>query len=401
MSDIEIRTLDEAQWRESLGLFRAALHALPVTDEQWAVGRRSYEPGRTLGAFRGDALAGTAFAWSSDLVVPGGGVLPMAAVTRVGVRSDQRRRGVLRELMHHQLSDIAARGEVFAALRPTEPVIYGRFGYGMATQGAKLTVSPKNVEFRPGAPAGGRVRLVSTDEALAVLPGIYERVGRTRPGAIARPGYWWTVFYERAFAAGEHIVLAVHTGPDGDDGYLMYRPTQGALPGTNATLAVEDFVASTPDALYGLWRFLLGIDLVDEITVWTRPTDEPVEEALLDPRPVTAREARSDLWLRLVDVPKALAARPYGSATVVIAVDDPVLPANSGHYRLTPDGATRTTAPAELSLDVSVLAMLYLGTWRPRPLATIGRLQEHTPGGAARADTAFAVPESSWCGTFF
>ncbi|GAA2983666.1 putative acetyltransferase [Actinokineospora diospyrosa] len=401
MSDIEIRTLDEAQWRESLGLFRAALHALPVTDEQWAVGRKSYEPGRTLGAFRGDTLAGTAFAWSSDLLVPGGGVLPMAAVTRVGVRSDQRRRGVLRELMRHQLIDAAERGEVFAALRPTEPVIYGRFGYGLATRGAKVVASPKNAAFRPEAPSGGQVRLVEPDEALAVMPGIYEREGRRRPGTIARPQYWWTVFYERAFAAAEHIILAVHSGPTGDDGYLMYRPTQGAAPGTNATLAVEDFVATTPDALYGLWRFLLGVDLVDEVTVWARPTDEPVEELLVDSRAITSRESRSDLWLRLVDVPRALAAREYGPGSVVIAVEDPLLPTNSGHYRITADGATRTTAPAELSLDVAVLAMLYLGTWRPQSLADVGRLRELVPGAAARADAVFAVREASWSGTFF
>ncbi|GLW95013.1 GNAT family N-acetyltransferase [Actinokineospora globicatena] len=401
MSDIEIRTLAESEWRASLGLFRAALHTLPVTDEQWAVAQRSYEPGRTLGAFHGGTLAGTAFAWSSDLLVPGGGVLPMAAVTRVAVRSDFRRRGVLRELMRQQLTDIAERGEPLAALRPTEPVIYGRFGYGLATHGAKTVVVPKDAVARAGVPSGGRVRLVEPDEALAVFPGIYERVGRCRPGTIARPPYWWTVFYERAFAVGEHIILAVHSGPDGDDGYLMYRPTPGALPGTNATLAVDDFVAATPDAVYGLWRFLLGVDLVDEVTVWTRPTDEPVSEMLVDPRAITRRESRSDLWLRLVDVPTALAGRTYGPGSVVVQVDDPLLPNNSGRYRITSDGVTRTTDAPELAVDVDVLAMLYLGTWRAVALAGVGRLTELVPGAAARADALFAVVEPSWCGTFF
>ncbi|SER30453.1 GNAT family N-acetyltransferase [Actinokineospora terrae] len=401
MSDIEIRTLADTEWRESLALFRAALHVTPPTDEQWAVGSRSYEPGRTLGAFCGDTLAGTAFAWSSDLLVPGGAVVPMAAVTRVGVRSDFRRRGVLRELMRRQLADVADRGEVLAALRPTEPVIYGRFGYGQATRGAKTVAAPRNAVLRPEVSSGGRVRLVTPAEALAVMPGIYERAGRSRPGTMARPSYWWTVAYERAFAADEHIIVAVHSGPTGDDGYLMYRPTPGALPGTNATLAVDDFVAAAPDAVYGLWRFLLGVDLVDEVTVWTRPTDEPIAEALTDPRAITSAEHRSDLWLRLVDVPKALAAREYGPATVVLEVEDPLLPSNSGIYRLTPDGATRTTATPDLSLGVDVLAMLYLGTWRAGALTTIGRIRELTPGAAAKADTLFAVPQAAWCGTFF
>ncbi|WP_026425549.1 GNAT family N-acetyltransferase [Actinokineospora inagensis] len=399
MTDVEVRPLAESELRAALDLFRVALHRTAIPDEQWAAVRRSFEPGRTLGGFVDGTLAGTALSWTSDFVVPGGAVVPMAAVTRVGVRTDFRRRGVLTALMRHQLADAAERGEVLATLRATEPVIYPRFGYGPASTSAKTAVRTRGAGLRPDVPTGGRVRVVDADEALRVLPEIYRRVGRV-PGTMGRPEYWWTVFYERAFVAREPVHIAVHSGPDGDDGFAMYRTEPGAAPKMTATVSVEDFVAADPGVVAGLWRFLVGIDLVDEVTVWNRPADEPVAAMLVDSRAATV-DIQPDLWARVVDVEAALAARAYGPGSVVVEVVDPLLPANSGRYRVGADGAARADDTAELVVDVDVLPMLYLGAWRVSALAGLGRLREVVAGAAERADSVFAVRRASWSGTYF
>jgi predicted acetyltransferase len=97
-----------------------------------------------------------------------------------------------------------------------------------------------------------------------------------------------------------------------------------------------------------------------------------------------------------------LAAREYGSAApVVVEVDDPLLPANGGTYRIGPDGAKRTEEPAALRLDVTTLAMIYLGTWRPSALAGAGRIEVREPGALADADVLFGTRVASWSGTHF
>lgn len=369
-----------------------------MSADQWEFTRNSFEPGRTLGAFDGARMVGTALAWSSDLVVPGGAVLPMAAVTRVGVRADHRRRGVLRSLMRAQLDDMAARGDVLAGLHASEPGIYGRFGYGIGTLAHR--VAARRALLRAEVPATGSVRIVEAGEVS--LPELYAKARGGRVGSMARPRAWWATFYERSQGVGENVVVAVHTGPDGDDGFVAWRPSEADDPSAGVTLAVEDLVASTPSAAFALWRFLLGMDLVECVRSWLRPVDDPLAVAVVDPRAITVEALTEDLWVRVVDVPTALARRSYQDGDpVVIEVDDPFLPANSGHYRIGPDSAARCDGPAAVSLPVDVLSMLYLGSWSWSALAEAGRVRVRDPAAPPRLDRLFAVDRAAFNGTFF
>ncbi len=86
---------------------------------------------------------------------------------------------------------------------------------------------------------------------------------------------------------------------------------------------------------------------------------------------------------------------------MVLAVSDSRLPNNTGHYRISPDGVTRTGESAQLSLSVDTLAMLYLGEWTPSALAGVGRITSADPSALARADELFRTPVRPWCGTSF
>lgn len=393
---VEVRPLADDEVRGAHALFRASLHRGPMSDDQWEWSGRSFEPGRTHGAFDGDRMVGTALAWSSDVVVPGGRVLPMAAVTRVGVRADFRRRGVLRELMRAQLADFVRRGEVFAGLHASEPVIYGRFGYGVATR--SLRVAAKGARLRPEVPRGGTVRII--DPGDKVIFDVYAKAGRARTGSIARPPELW-LNYERAWGVKENIVTAVRTGPDGDDGFVTWRPSETEGPDLT-TLTVEDFVAATPEAGYALLEFLFGLDLVERVRFWQRPMDDGLIAAVVDPRTVSVEAEDDDLWVRVVDVPAALAARAYRpGGPVVVEVVDPVLEANSGRYRISGDGAARCADEPAVSVDIDVLAMAYLGAWSWTTLAEAGRVRVADPAAVAALDRLFAVDRAPYTGTFF
>src|ERR1700683_3232659 len=98
-----------------------------------------FEFDRSLAAFDGDAIVGTAAAYSFQLTVPGG-IADAGGVTFVGVLPTHRRRGILSAMMRHQLADIAARGEAVAALWASESGIYGRYGYGCASGQLRFTI---------------------------------------------------------------------------------------------------------------------------------------------------------------------------------------------------------------------------------------------------------------------
>jgi predicted acetyltransferase len=288
-------------------------------------------------------------------------------------------------------------------LRASEGAIYRRFGYGIATRGRSVVVDRAQAVIHPTAPTDGPVRLAPSDEP---LPAIYARVGAARPGWLARPDFWWVV--QCAFRPSRTpAVHAIHHGPDGDDGYATYvvERTSHHQPHHRNVLHVHDLQAATPAAWSDLWRFLLTVDLVHDIKANLRPLDEPLEQLFTDHRAVNTTNVEDETWLRIVDVPAALAARSFGelSATgsIVIEVHDPLLPANSGCYRIGNGPARPVTEPAELTLDAAALSTLFLGDITPSALATAGRMTVLKSDALAVADHLFAVTESPWCGTYF
>ncbi|MBB4683592.1 putative acetyltransferase [Amycolatopsis jiangsuensis] len=406
MSDYTVRPITEAERRPVYDVLQRALHRNPVTDERWARITDFWAADGTTGAFAGELPVGVASSIPSTIVLPGGATLPMAAVDGVAVRSDWTRRGVLTAMMDTQLHEFAERGYPVAGLHASEAVIYGRFGYGVATRSATIRAKLP-ARLRDGATAPGTVHVLDGAEATATASAIHERIGLRRPGMIARPARWWEVSYSRKLDL-EGYRLAVHTGP-GDsgvpDGFAVFRtvPQRDHLdPNHGALLEAEDFVTADDAAVAGLWRFLLSVDLLATVNAPGRPVDEEVGVLLTDSRRARTVSVGDELWLRLVDVPAALAARTYGTADpVVLDVADRMLPDNTGRYRIGPDGVERTGAAADLALDVDTLAMLYLGEWRPATLALAGRITGADPGALSRADALFRTAQRPWCGTHF
>ncbi|MET1073193.1 MAG: sterol carrier protein domain-containing protein, partial [Umezawaea sp.] len=309
---------------------------------------------------------------------------------------------VLSALMRHQFRAFREAGEITATLRASESTIYGRFGYGVASRGREIKIDRHRATLLPSSGTGGRIRLVDKDTALGLAPEIYEAVGLTRPGMTTRWPAWWTLNLPRALN-DDNAQLAVHRGPDGDDGFVVYQVKSGSPTGHGQwTLTILDLVAATPEAWAELWRFVLRVDIVDEVVGELRPLDEPIEWLFADRRVAKVTDVEDETWLRLVDVPAALAARAYGRAEpVVIQVRDRYLPENDGTYRVTPDGAERTTMPADLALDVDLLAATYLGDVSVSTLAAAGRVEVLGSTALARADALFATAQSPWCGTYF
>ena len=270
----------------------------------------------------------------------------MAGVTAVGVSPTHRRRGLLTSLMRRLIEDSRERGEAVASLWASEGSIYQRFGYGMATlagcggdRSAAGGVRP-TASSRAARSAWWRGR-----KRWSAFPPLFERIRRAQPGMIARTRAWW----EHVWADLESwrdgfspLFFALYETTDGPEGYVIYRIKQdwsGGVP--NHVVRVREIAATTPDANAALWRFCFDIDLVTKVEAWPRPADDPVLYLLAEPRRWNLRLG-DGLWVRLIDVPAALAMRRYRhEGRVTFEVRDASCPWNEGRFVLEggPDGA--------------------------------------------------------------
>ncbi len=402
----EIRVLDsEDDLLAAANVFRVAMIGFPPLP-QLPAGQiaKLLEPGRTVGAFVGGQLVGTADAVTSRMTLPGGATVGHAAVTHIGVLPSFTRRGIATELVRHQLRDITSRGEVVASLRASEATIYGRYGYGVASSSQTVAVHTARAALRRDVGPGGPVRLIDAAQAWELLPRIYSEHRPTRPGTIDRPAVWWQGLRLRAESSPQPSYVAVHGEPGSESGFARYRPidTEKWFVSDQRTIAVEDFFAPTAEAYLGLLRFLLRLDLIDRVVFWMLPIDDPLPLLLSDRRAARVTAVHDETWLRVIDAPRALAARHYGGDGVVtIAVKDGILPGNSGRFTVAGSGAEPTERRAQLEVDIEGLAAVLLGGTTWRDLAVAGLARPDDPSAIAVADRLFAVPDAPHAGFFF
>jgi predicted acetyltransferase len=359
----------------------------------------SLELDRTLAAFDGDEIVGTGRLFSFELTMPGGRLLPAAAVSWIAVLPTHRRRGILTAIKRCQLDDAVERGEPLAMLYASEGGIYRRFGYGIATSSMSVSVDTRHSGFLQPVPAG-RVRLVEEDDARKLFPEIFDRVRRVQPGAVQRVDAWWPdqFFWPEHDEQGTRFYCVYET-PDGRlDGYAAYRTEMRWDNGAQGTVHVRDLVTLTPAARAVLWRYLLDVDLTETLSAWVVPLDEPLRWLLAESRRMRVTRLGESLWLRVLDAPAALTARTYAApGRLVFDVVDLFRPAGGAAGRVELDAgpagaeARRTTSEPDLVLDVAELGAILLGGVRPSTLARAGLVEERTGGALTVADAMFAV----------
>lgn len=365
-----------------------------------------FEFPRSVAAFDGSRLVGTLGCYTMTVSVPGG-TMRMGGTSFVGVLATHRRRGILRTMMERHLEDVRAHDEPVVGLWASESVIYGRFGYGAAAYSSEIGIDRVHAHFR-GADRGGTLRMLDAEEAAALLPSIYERVRPTIPGMLGRSAAWWANrrLYDPPHRRGGASALQYVVVKDGGvaHGYAQYRRVGPPFSSTPQKIAVVEMMAANDAAEAALWRFLCRIDLIGRIEAWNRPVDDTLPWLVEDPRRVDQKQ-RDTLWLRIMDVKRALEARRYAvDGRIVLAVDDPRFAANSGRFALEAgrDGArcVATDAPADIALPVDMLGAVFLGANRFQTLARAGRLSGDA-AALARADAMFASPRAAWCPEIF
>jgi predicted acetyltransferase len=277
------------------------------------------------------------------------------------------------------------------------------------------------VELSRGAalrdvPGSDRVRMrferVDVERHADVVGDCFEAARAGIPGFVSRntPEKRRRVLDDQLFtrrrSGTETLRILVAEADDGGParGYALFRRKHdwsGASP--NGTVQVRELIARDPAAAHALWSRLLDLDLMSTVEVGDRPLDDPLLSMLTDPR--SAKPVVVDgIWVRLVDLPRALSERRYTTGVdVVLEVTDALCPWNAGRWHLTggPGGAacspaTDATDAPVLSLDVRELGAAYLGSETLSHLASAGLLRATDPDALLQASAAFSWPVKAY-----
>jgi predicted acetyltransferase len=226
--------------------------------------------------------------------------------------------------------------------------------------------------------ARGTVRLLDADEAAVAFPPLYEQLLSQRAGLFERSKAWWETrrlnddpTRRRGGGPQQRALLELDGEPAG---YALYRVAQDWESGSSkGTVTIQEVVTPTPEATRELWRWLLDFDWTSQFVADLLPIDHPLFLLLAEPRRMQFK-VNDGVWVRLIDIEAALAARSYaGVGAIVLEVEDAFLPENAGRYRVGADGAARTEAAPDLRLDVTGLGSVYLGGFGFGDLVRHGR----------------------------
>jgi predicted acetyltransferase len=369
-----------------------------MPDEMIDEGKAHDELDRSWVADDGGKIVGTITGHTFDFTMPGGSATPLAGLTLVSVIPTHHRRGILTKLMKKFDGDCRERGEAFSGLFASEAAIYGRFGFGAATRMAQLTVDVDRAHGLRELDLPGSIRWGRMEDNVDEVADIFERTRPLRAGEVVRPRHMLDAMVRRAGRSKQPVFVAIHDGPDGADGYAIYRIESKWVDHTAQNeLSIAELTGNGAVRI-ALWRFLLELDMVRTVIDRNARVDEPIHDVFTDPRQVRITGVYDQLQLRILDPKAALAARAYncdGHLRIGIGASTFDLTVEDGK-----PAVKRVRADADVDITPRGLAMAFLGDRSFRSLAQSGQAILD-PDTALLADAVFSTSPAPQCLTLF
>jgi predicted acetyltransferase len=415
----------------------------PWLPEERVAVKKSFEWDRGFGFEVADAALGKPGAlvamrcsYPFTMMVPGGERVPTSGLSWVGVHPGHRRRGLLTAMIREHFEHALERGEYVSALTASEPKIYQRYGYGLATWHMRAMFG-RGSELRPIAGSDAltvRLERLTLEDHADLMADLQRQ--SPRPGAIVREGDAITanLFANDADERPqeERMRIAIVSAGDGSpQAFAVFRRKSGShIDSASGEVFVLNYITTTAASAHRLWSVLFDLDLTAQVTVTSLPVDDRLVWLATDQR-APKSVVEDDLWIRILDVPRALTARTYEAAVdMVVRVTDKQIGYNTGLWRVTTepmrsddldddadagedgdgdapeadggqlsatvtrvtDGLADGTEVADLTIDIQELSAAYLGGVSIQTLADAGLIAEHTPGAARLLSLAMLSP---------
>jgi len=336
----------------------------------------------------------------------GGELLPMGGVGTVAISPTHRKRSLGAELVTHALRACRERGDLASALYPFRVSFYQKLGYGNAGEALQYLVPP---EALPSSPERDRVEILSSDAQRAEALKLYGHWARTQTGQIDRPERVWT-----GLCTATDRALFGYRGPSGElQGYarVTYRAD---LPSQDRYLEVDELIWVTSAALLGLlgWLNTMG-DQWRQILLRALP-EHRLGDLIREPRLPRGAAPAWGLWagaatlmmgpmFRLLHLQNSWAIRKVplsAPLTVGLELTDAQFEENQGSWRLhlgegrvQVERGSSSGADLTLTLEISTLSRLYIGSMSPTQAVRAGLMHCDRPDLLSRLDAALELPQ--------
>jgi predicted acetyltransferase len=347
-------------------------------------------------------LAGVYAAFSTEMTTPGARRVPTSGLSWLGVHPMHRRRGIMSTMVRDHFDRCAAQGLHVSVLYAMESEIYARFGYGLGSQTVRAEI-PRGSRMWPVEGVEDltvrleRADFAKHDQLIADL-----QAQLTRPGTVLNPvgsgrnaRFTDPVGNRKGMEKWRLLIVEDQGTPVG---YAFFRRKADSSVGIHDGVAqVAEHGALTAAASQKMWKVLTDFDLVETTRTANLAVDDPLLHQLKDARGARSRVI-DNLWVRLIDVPKALQSREYFcDADVTVALADRHMPANARRWRIAISGGNATVtdagdAPADISMDTRHLASLFLGGTSAVAIHNAGLITEHTAGAVQSLGVAMLSP---------
>lgn len=336
----------------------------------------SIDEHRAIGVFAGERLLAHARVRSYQQFW-GGRPMPMGGVAGVVVAPDARGRGVGTQLMAALAERSRELGDLVSALYPATIPMYRAMGWEVVGAQHRISMSAEALRTLGGKEV--HLRTATDSDMEPFRKSLMDRYVRQRAN-----GPKLLSVAEATEQLTDTEMMSYVT----DGGFVVYEWHDGDL-------VVSYLLGDTPEITRALWAVVgSGSSVAKKVLAYVAP-DDPIH--LLLPEEV-AHESRLTRWmLRVLDAPKAVAARgfsPTVTGAVTILLEDPLLPHNGGSWSLEVSGGSAELTSVEeadsgLRLGPNGFAALYAGT-PVHILRTAGLASGGGPAEDALIDAAFA-----------
>ncbi|MGG1571512.1 GNAT family N-acetyltransferase [Fictibacillus sp. NRS-1165] len=324
----------------------------------------------------------------------GGKSVKMGGLAGVATWPENRRKGLVRELLRHSLEAMNSSGTYLSMLHPFSVKFYRSFGWELTCDYKKYKIH--KTQFPPFHEVSGSVERLTSNDGHILYP-IYERFSERYNGSLKRNEAWWNNNVLR------DLKIALYRGKNNEGkGYILYSIK-------DKVMVIDEFVALDRESWEGLWNFIRNHDsMIEEATIIAPPDDE-LGYYLEDPK--IHQEQHSYFMGRIVNVLEALKDYPFNQiegGTLFLHVEDAFAEWNRGTYAITAEGSRpninffpakagekscQVTPKRGITLGIRELSAILFNYKKPKDLLLHGRiygkeeditlfeslLPEHTP----------------------
>lgn len=371
---MEIRQLKQDEFEQHLELSMYAFQ-YKLNEEEAERSRQFFKPERVWGAFEDGVLQAQLKLYPFQTYIQQQSI-DMGGIAGVATWPENRRQGLVDQLLRHALQLMKEQGQSVSFLHPFYFPFYRKYGWELYAEYMQYTIPTGLLPAK--VKTDGHIKRGVRD--IELLHSLYSQYASQYNGTLVRDTEWW----QHAIFRSDDTRTAVYYAADGQaQGYILYTVL-------NKEMNISEIAYTTQEACRGLWTYISNHDSMVQHVKLRAPLDDGLPYLLQDPR---IEQQRVPYFMaRIVDMKAFLEQYAFEkeiAGELTIEVSDRVADWNEGVWRMVWDTDGKATVEqvaaagdskpsaydVQVKADIRVWTAMLMGYKRPTELARWEQLQ--------------------------